>query len=626
LPINSLFLKLKTTIMRTTIINSSPWLVKKTSLKFYAFATILCFIAVSFLSTAGFAQSVAASKLNCPVPSGTSKDLSVVDVFVDLPPCTTCSGSTITAPLKMTIHNGTKSERTAFSLYGTLSSGASINGISGTIVVCVGPITVKSDQDIGYGVGNQTFTVGNITFSCTLDLSLANNVLAWTDASGTTADRCVDFLAATRCRDVQPKCDTASSINIRQPLAASDTTTEGCTGRSAGKIKVIPVGGTAKYTIVLKKGTATVATQNNVTASGYEFTGLVEGTDYSAVITDATTPPAAHCTYTLTPITLGSFFCCTAPTVATNPADTASCPGGGVTFTATPSGGDPTPTTKWQIKSTAAGASFTDLTIAGVYSLTNSNHTLNLSSVTGLNGFQFRAVFTSGDCAPATTSAATLTVYSVPPQPHGVPQSITDPCNVSTFCVIIDNVVADATYTIKDKNGVAFGNTVTITHQQSPGTAIGGTSAHSASTNNITFCGIPAGAGFTLTVVSDHNCAPTGSSTPCGTPDPPPTPGQTQRVIVSNEVNTIAPPTVKAYPNPFNDRVKFVVNSSVAGNGSLEVYDMLGQKIKTIYQGHINKGDQAFELSMPVKQQTPIIYIFRVGGKQVTGKLLQLNK
>jgi hypothetical protein len=609
--------------MRITIINGLPGLIKKSRRKFHAFAITLCCIAALSFSTTTIAQTVGQSKLNCPDGHCTSKDLSIVDVFVDLPPCTICSGSTISAPLKMTINNGTKSVRTSFALYGTLSTG-SINGVSGNIFVCVGPITVKSGEDIGFGPGNQTFTVGTITFNCNQTLTLTNNFLAWTDASGTTADRCNTFSNATKCADIEPKCGTAASITIRQPLTASSTTTQGCTGRSAGKIKITPVGGTANYTVVLKKGSATVGTQTNVTASGCEFTGLVEGTDYSAVVTDATTPPVAHCTYTLTAITLGSFFCCTAPTVLTNPSDAANCPGNAASFTAIPLGGDPTPTTKWQIKSTAAGASFTDLTITGVYSLTNSNHTLNLSSVTGLNGFQFRAVFTSGDCAPATTSAATLTVYTVPPQPHGVPQPITDPCNVSTFCVIIDNVVADATYTIKDKNGVAFGNTVSITHQQSPGTALAGTSAHSASTNNITFCGIPAGAGFTLTVVSDHNCAPTGAPTPCGTPDP--APGQTQKVIVSNEVNTIAPPTVKAYPNPFNDRVKFVVNSSVAGNGSLEVYDMLGQKVKTIYQGYINKGDQAFELSLPVKQQTPLIYIFRVGGKQVTGKLLQLNK
>jgi hypothetical protein len=84
-------------------------------------------------------------------------------------------------------------------------------------------------------------------------------------------------------------------------------------------------------------------------------------------------------------------------------------------------------------------------------------------------------------------------------------------------------------------------------------------------------------------------------------------------------------PAVKAFPNPFNDRVKFVVNSPDAGNGSLEIYNLLGQKVKTVYQGHINSGDQSFELTIPKKQQATLIYIFRVGNKQVTGKLLQLN-
>jgi hypothetical protein len=53
---------------------------------------------------------------------------------------------------------------------------------------------------------------------------------------------------------------------------------------------------------------------------------------------------------------------------------------------------------------------------------------------------------------------------------------------------------------------------------------------------------------------------------------------------------------------------------------------MRGQKIKTIYQGQVNKGDQVFELSLPVKQHTRLIYVFSIDGKQVTGKLLQLDK
>jgi hypothetical protein len=120
----------------------------------------------------------------------------------------------------MTIHNGTKSERTSFALYGTLSNGASINGQTGNVFICVGPITVKSDQLLAgeTAPGNQTFAVGNITFTCGQNLTLTNNFLAWTDASGATLERCSTFLGATKCSDIAPKCGTAASISITGPV------------------------------------------------------------------------------------------------------------------------------------------------------------------------------------------------------------------------------------------------------------------------------------------------------------------------------------------------------------------------------------------------------------------------
>jgi hypothetical protein len=99
----------------------------------------------------------------------------------------------------------------------------------------------------------------------------------------------------------------------------------------------------------------------------------------------------------------------------------------------------------------------------------------------------------------------------------------------------------------------------------------------------------------------------------------------TNRAVNSVETRTEAQATVKAYPNPFNDKVKFAVNSPDAGTGSLEIYNLLGQKIKTVYQGRINAGSQVFEMSIPKKQQSTLIYVFRVGARQITGKLLQLN-
>ena len=82
--------------------------------------------------------------------------------------------------------------------------------------------------------------------------------------------------------------------------------------------------------------------------------------------------------------------------------------------------------------------------------------------------------------------------------------------------------------------------------------------------------------------------------------------------------------TVQAIPNPFNDRVKFVVTSTETGFATLDVMNMLGQKVKTVYNGRMNAGNQTFEMVLP-KSTGALFYIFRMNGKQVTGKLIQNN-
>jgi len=84
--------------------------------------------------------------------------------------------------------------------------------------------------------------------------------------------------------------------------------------------------------------------------------------------------------------------------------------------------------------------------------------------------------------------------------------------------------------------------------------------------------------------------------------------------------------TVKAYPNPFNDRVKFVVTAAQAGKGTLEVFNMLGQKVKTVYEGFVPAGTNNFELSLPGQKNSTLIYRFRMGENQLTGKLLQITR
>ena len=84
--------------------------------------------------------------------------------------------------------------------------------------------------------------------------------------------------------------------------------------------------------------------------------------------------------------------------------------------------------------------------------------------------------------------------------------------------------------------------------------------------------------------------------------------------------------TVKAYPNPFNNQVRFVVNTGHAGNGTLEVFNVLGQKVKTVYHGYVPAGVNNFDLNLPGQKNANLIYRFILDNKLVTGKLIQLNQ
>jgi len=84
--------------------------------------------------------------------------------------------------------------------------------------------------------------------------------------------------------------------------------------------------------------------------------------------------------------------------------------------------------------------------------------------------------------------------------------------------------------------------------------------------------------------------------------------------------------TVKAYPNPFNNDVKFVVTAAKSGNGSLEIFNIMGQKVKTVYQGHVSAGVNNFDLNLPGQKYANLIYRFILDNKLVTGKLIQLNQ
>ena len=84
--------------------------------------------------------------------------------------------------------------------------------------------------------------------------------------------------------------------------------------------------------------------------------------------------------------------------------------------------------------------------------------------------------------------------------------------------------------------------------------------------------------------------------------------------------------TVKAFPNPFSNNVKFVVTVFEGVSGSLEVFNLLGQKVKTVFQGRIQSGANTFQVNFPSMKSAQLIYVLRVGDQKVTGKLLQLSQ
>lgn len=95
-----------------------------------------------------------------------------------------------------------------------------------------------------------------------------------------------------------------------------------------------------------------------------------------------------------------------------------------------------------------------------------------------------------------------------------------------------------------------------------------------------------------------------------------------QEIILNAEPKT----KVVAAPNPFNDRIRFTLRSTVSGQGSLELYNMLGQRVKTVFQGYVNANQvQTIEYAVPSTQRSNLIYLFRVGTEKATGKLIGLK-
>jgi hypothetical protein len=71
-----------------------------------------------------------------------------------------------------------------------------------------------------------------------------------------------------------------------------------------------------------------------------------------------------------------------------------------------------------------------------------------------------------------------------------------------------------------------------------------------------------------------------------------------------------------------------VIVSPVSGKASLEVYNMFGQKLQTVYEGYLTAGRTQLVEFRPRSTMVAgtMIYKLNVGGKQVTGKLINYKQ
>jgi hypothetical protein len=83
---------------------------------------------------------------------------------------------------------------------------------------------------------------------------------------------------------------------------------------------------------------------------------------------------------------------------------------------------------------------------------------------------------------------------------------------------------------------------------------------------------------------------------------------------------------VTTTPNPFRDRVRFVIQSKESGFALLDVFNVSGVKLKTVFQGFVEAGqDRVVEYNVKGAVKTNLIYRLQIGKQVVTGKLISVQ-
>jgi hypothetical protein len=211
-------------------------------------------------------------------------------------------------------------------------------------------------------------------------------------------------------------------------------------------------------------------------------------------------------------------------------------------------------------------------------------------------------VTAAGSCGTATDDVD-LVISAKPATPNT--EYLPPSCEEDQFKVkVLSPVIANATYTLKTLAG-----TVITTHVP-------------ANTNEFTFAtGIDVGLGYRVSVTLSNTCV--SDDNVCGE-------SSLQAAPVSNnetidvEIRLASTTRVLATPNPFTNRVRFDLESAVSGQGSLEVFNVMGQRVAVVYNGYITAGQRLIrEYSASNAGKGTLFYVFKVGDQKVSGKLIK---
>ena len=105
---------------------------------------------------------------------------------------------------------------------------------------------------------------------------------------------------------------------------------------------------------------------------------------------------------------------------------------------------------------------------------------------------------------------------------------------------------------------------------------------------------------------------------------PPSRTSNTEVSITKDEISSFV--NVKVSPNPYHDNVTFNIESNISGKAILEIFNLTGQKLNTVFEGNLSAGKgQNIRFMIPEQKRSNLIYRLRVGEKTTTGKILYVN-